>query len=51
MDFTKDKAGITNKYPKMLVICEDTKVSPLVVEYLTRYEGLDEEDVLQVDSG
>ena len=31
-------------------ICEDTKVSPLVVEYLTRYEGLDEEDVLQVDS-
>ena len=50
VDFTKDKAGITNKYPKMLVICEDTKVSPLVVEYLTRYEGLDEEDVLQVDS-
>ena len=39
-----------SKYPKMFVICEDTKVSPFVVEYLTKYEGLDEKDVVQIDS-
>ena len=38
-----------NKYPKMLVICEDTKVSPLVCEFL-RQEGLSEEDIMQIDS-
>jgi len=40
----------TAKYPKMLVVCEDTKVSPLVVDYLIHYEGLSEEDVIQIDS-
>ena len=50
VELTKNQEGISNKYPKMFVICEDTKVSPKVVEYLTKYEGLAEEDVLQIDS-
>ncbi len=36
--------------PKMLVVCEDTTVSPLVTEFLLD-EGLHETDVLTVDSG
>jgi type III restriction enzyme len=48
--FTEGHDNIKNKYPKMLVICEDTKVSPFVTEFLTKYEGLSEEDVLQIDS-
>ena len=38
------------KYPKMLVMCQDTKVSPFVVDYLMNYEGLEEDDILQIDS-
>ena len=38
------------RHPKMLVVCEDTKVSPLVAEFL-RDEGMHDEDVLTVDSG
>lgn len=38
------------RHPKMLVVCEDTSVSPLVAEFL-RDEGLHNEDVLTVDSG
>ncbi len=38
-----------DKHPKMLVICEDTKVSPLVEDFL-RQEGLNENDILQIDS-
>ena len=38
------------KHPKMLVVCEDTTVSPYVVEFL-KQAGLGEDDVLQVDSG
>lgn len=34
----------------MLVICEDTVVSPYVIEFLTQSEGLGEEDVVQIDS-
>ena len=37
------------KHPKMLIICEDTKVSPLVKDFFVQ-EGLAEEDVLQIDS-
>ena len=33
----------------MLVICEDTKVSPFVTQFLIQ-EGLKEEDILQIDS-
>lgn len=38
-----------NRYAKMLVVCEDTKVTPFVVDYL-KMEGLKEEEVLRVDS-
>ncbi|MCF0168526.1 MAG: DEAD/DEAH box helicase family protein, partial [Bacteroidales bacterium] len=37
------------KCPKMLVMCEDTQVSPHVANFLTE-EGLDNEDILQIDS-
>lgn len=40
----------SSKHPKMLVICEDTAVSPLVVDFL-RQEGLAEQDVFRIDSG
>ena len=39
-----------HRHPKMLVVCEDTTVSPLVVKFL-REEGLSEDDVMAVDSG
>lgn len=38
-----------NKHPKMLVMCEDTTVSPFIVDFL-RQEGLEESDILQIDS-
>ncbi|TRZ92205.1 MAG: restriction endonuclease subunit R [Methanosarcinales archaeon] len=50
VDLTKDKVGVSDKYPKMLVICEDTKVSPHVVDFLIDSEGLSAEDVVQIDS-
>ncbi|HUP60749.1 MAG TPA: DEAD/DEAH box helicase family protein [Thermoanaerobaculia bacterium] len=37
------------KHPKMLVICEDTEVAPLVEEFLVS-EGFDPDDVLRIDS-
>ena len=37
------------KNPKMLVMCEDTNVSPFVVDFLLG-EGLNDEDVLRIDS-
>lgn len=37
------------KHPKMMVVCEDTKVTPLVEHYLVS-EGLAPEEVLRVDS-
>jgi type III restriction enzyme len=39
-----------DKYPKLLVVCEDTNVTPHVVEYL-QSTGLSEDDILRVDSG
>lgn len=48
-EFTKDKSGVSNKHPKMLVMCEDTNVSPKVVEFL-KDEGLASEHVIQIDS-
>ena len=45
-DFLKTDA---KKNPKMLVVCEDTNVSPFVVDFLMT-EGLAEEDVLRIDS-
>lgn len=38
------------KFPKMLVICEDTNVSPEVVNFLLQ-EGLSEDDIMNIDSG
>jgi type III restriction enzyme len=38
-----------SKNPKMLVMCEDTSVSPFVIDFL-KEEGLDEDDVVQIDS-
>jgi len=43
-NFSADK-----KPPKMLVVCEDTSVSPLVIRFLLQ-EGLSPDDVLQIDS-
>lgn len=39
-----------DKHPKMLVICEDTNVTPLVEEFLNT-SGMGADDVLRVDSG
>ena len=38
------------KRPKLLVVCEDTNVTPHVVEFLES-TGMPEADILQVDSG
>lgn len=38
------------KHPKLLIMTEDTKVSPFVVDFLVEC-GLGPDDVLQVDSG
>jgi type III restriction enzyme len=39
----------TSKHPKMLVICEDTEVAPLVEKFLVE-DGLAADDVLRIDS-
>ena len=38
-----------NKYPKMMIVCEDTKVAPFVTEFL-QAEGLSADDVLEIHS-
>lgn len=44
-------AGVDpDKHPKLLVVCEDTNVTPHVVEYM-QSTGLSEDDILRVDSG
>ncbi|TDT51283.1 DEAD/DEAH box helicase family protein [Fonticella tunisiensis] len=50
VSFSADKNGISNKHPKMLIMCEDTSVSPFVVDYLVKYEGLNEDEVVRIDS-
>lgn len=43
-------AGVAEeKHPKLLIVCEDTTVTPLVEEFL-HAEGLAQDDVLRVDS-
>ena len=45
-----DFVGIdADKHPKMLVVCEDTTVTPLVAEFM-QLEGLADDEVLRVDS-
>ena len=39
------------RHPKMLVVCEDTTVSPLVAAFLQDQEGLNEDEVMLIDSG
>lgn len=39
------------RHPKMLVVCEDTTVSPLVAAFLQDQEGLNEDEVMTIDSG
>ncbi|SJM90087.1 Type III restriction protein res subunit (fragment) [Crenothrix polyspora] len=39
-----------SRHPKMLVVCEDTSVSPLVVKFFCD-EGLVEDEVMAIDSG
>ncbi len=46
-DFVKLDA---TRYPKMLVVCEDTTVSPLVAAFL-QDEGLNADEVMTIDSG
>lgn len=46
----RDFANIDpTRHPKMLVVCEDTTVTPLIVDFL-RLEGLSEDEILRVDS-
>ncbi len=47
----RDFAAIDpQRHPKMLVVCEDTTVSPLVAQFLMD-DGLAEDDVMTIDSG
>ncbi len=39
------------RHPKMLVVCEDTTVSPLVAQFLQEQEGLQADEVMAIDSG
>ncbi len=48
-EFTQDKSGVSNKHPKMLVMSEDTFVTPFIEEFL-KGEGLASEDVMRIDS-
>lgn len=38
------------RHPKMLVVCEDTTVSPLVAAFMQQ-EGLSDDEVMTIDSG
>lgn len=40
-----------HRHPKMLVVCEDTIVSPLVAAFLQDQEGLGADEVMTIDSG
>lgn len=46
----KDFAEVDEtKHPKMLIVCEDTTVTPLINDFL-KLEGLNEDEILRVDS-
>ncbi|MBI5688307.1 MAG: DEAD/DEAH box helicase family protein [Verrucomicrobia bacterium] len=50
MKLEKEFAAIdATRHPKMMVVCEDTTVTPLVVEFLIS-QGLNADEILQVDS-
>ncbi|MFH1769208.1 MAG: DEAD/DEAH box helicase family protein [Parcubacteria group bacterium] len=48
-EFTKDGSGVSGKHPKMLIMAEDTKVTPFVEEFL-KGEGLGDDDVVRIES-
>jgi type III restriction enzyme len=50
VELTADKDRVSTKRPKMFVICEDTKVAPYVVDFLTKIEGLSEDEVMEIHS-
>ena len=39
-----------NKYPKMLVMCEDTKVAPFVTDFFKKEMLLSDEDIVEIHS-
>jgi type III restriction enzyme len=48
----KDFATLdAHRHPKMLVVCEDTTVSPLVAQFLCEQERLRDDEVMTIDSG
>ena len=49
VELTADKNGVSNKHPKMMVICEDTKVAPLVTNFFIS-EGLSEDEIVEIHS-
>ncbi|MBQ2983501.1 MAG: DEAD/DEAH box helicase family protein [Candidatus Gastranaerophilales bacterium] len=38
-----------NKHPKMLIMCENTKASPFVIDFL-KQEGLADDEIIQIDT-
>jgi type III restriction enzyme len=38
-----------NKYPKMLIVCEDTNVVPYVVQFM-KQEGLSDDEIMEIHS-
>ncbi len=49
IEFQHDETGKSNKYPKMLVMCEDTTVSPVVEEFLIQ-EGIPSDNITRIDT-
>ena len=50
VELTADRNGFSNKHPKMMIVCEDTKVAPFVTDFLIKSEGLSKEDILEIHS-
>ena len=44
-----EENGVSTKHPKMLVVCEDTEVAPIINEFL-KNEGLSNDDILEIHS-
>ncbi len=49
VEATKDEGGASNKHPKMLVICEETKASGKAVDFL-KSEGYADSEILEIHS-
>jgi type III restriction enzyme len=44
-------ASTRTRHPKMLVVCEDTTVSPLVAQFLQEQKACMTDEVMTIDSG